>query len=672
MRLFRSNWEKLTSDPSILEAISGYRLEFEQGVHPVQHGQLFPYRLNEGEKTAVDEEITKLLDKEVIALSEHEEGQFLSNIFTREKKDGGHRMILDLSNLNEYVVKRHFKMDSFETARALITQDCYMASLDLRDAYYSVPIAECDRKFFKFCWNNQLYNFKVLANGLSSGPRLFTKLLKPPLSKLRSMGHVITAYIDDSLLVGLTEEKASNAVQDTAKLLEALGFIIHPEKSVFTPRQEIEYLGFKIDSKKMTVTLPTARKLDVKMVCDTLLGDDRHTIKRVAMVVGKLVAALPGVQYGRLHYRSLEQDKIKALKLNHGHYDRHMTISKEAKRDLQWWIDHVDTAYSYICRSKPDVYLTSDASGKGWGASDGTTHIGGRWNADEALKAARNEINYLELLAAFFALKALCCNMYDKHIQLSIDNTTAVAYIAHMGGSKSQDCNELAKQLWKWCIARNIWVSVVHLPGVQNIVADRKSRVFEDQTEWMLDRVIFRELYSEFNPTIDLFASRNNAQLPRYVSWFPDPGAEAVDALSLDWSALNFYAFPPFCIIGKCLQKIVQDEAEGILIVPKWPTQSWFPQMLNLLIQDPILLPRTKSLLTQPVSGEVHPLNNSLVLLACRLSGNPFKVREYHKTLQTLSYHPGAVQPNCSMRFTYESGYNFVLENKLIQCKQMP
>ena len=115
------------------------------------------------------------------------------------------------------------------------------------------------------------------------------------------MGHVITAYIDDSLLVGLTEEKASNAVQDTAKLLEALGFIIHPEKSVFTPRQETEYLGFKLDSKKMTVTLPTARNL-MFMVCDTLLGDDRHTIKRVAMVVGKLVAALLGVQYGCLHY----------------------------------------------------------------------------------------------------------------------------------------------------------------------------------------------------------------------------------------------------------------------------------------------------------------------------------------------------------------------------------
>ena len=222
-------------------------------------------------------------------------------------------------------------------------------------------------------------------------------------------------------------------MQDTAKLLEALGFIIHPEKSVFTLRQEIEYLGFKIDSKKITVTLPTVWKIDVKMVCDTLLGDNRHTIKRVAMVVGRLITALPGVQYGRMHYRSLEQDKIKAFKFNHGHYDRHMTISNEAKRDLQWWIDHVDTAI-HICRSKPDVYLTSDASGKGWGASDGTTHIGGRWNANEALKAARNEINYLELLVAFFAFKALCCNMYDKHIQLSIDNTTAVAYIAHMGG----------------------------------------------------------------------------------------------------------------------------------------------------------------------------------------------------------------------------------------------
>ena len=146
-------------------------------------------------------------------------------------------MILDLSDLNDFIVYRHFKMDTFDTVRSLITNNCYMASLYLRDAYYSVPIASVDRKFLKFSWNNSLYHFKALPNGLSAGPRLFTKILKPRLTKLSAMDHVITAFIDDSLIVARTKEQATKAVHDTAKYLESLGFIIHPVKSVFTPVQ---------------------------------------------------------------------------------------------------------------------------------------------------------------------------------------------------------------------------------------------------------------------------------------------------------------------------------------------------------------------------------------------------------------------------------------------------
>jgi len=673
LRFFRSNWEKITSDPTILEAIDGYKLEFKQGCKPVQAKYPYPYKLSNEERLAVDDEIQKLLDKEVIALSDNEEGQILSNIFTRKKKDGGHRMILDLSGLNEFVVYRHFKMDTFETARALITQNCYMASLDLRDAYYSVPIANSDTKFFKFSWNNSLYHFRALPNGLSSGPRLFTKLLKPPLAKLRSRGHVITAFIDDSLIVARTEGQAAKAVHDTAKHLEDLGFIIHPDKSVFKPVQEIEYLGFKINSKNMTVSLPSSRKLDIKTVCMDLLqiGSRKPTIKKVAMVIGKLVAALPAAQYGPLHYRALEQDKIKALKENHGHYDRRMNISITGKQDLQWWIEHVDVAYSSISKPKPDIHLTSDASGRGWGSSNGTTHIGGRWNLTEAIRAARNDINYLEMLAAFFGLKSFCSNVQNVHVKLSVDNTTAVAYINHMGGSKSQDCNELAKHIWDWCIERNIWLSVVHLPGVQNIIADRKSRHFEEETEWMLDPQVFQKLQLQFNLAIDLFASRLNTQLPRYISWKPDPGAEAVDALSVDWGSLNFYAFPPFCLIAKCLQKIIQEEAEGVMIVPKWPTQAWFPQMLSMLTQDPITLPRAESLLTKPMTGEIHPLNSKLILLACRLSGKPWNTQAYQEQLLTSCYHHGEVQPRHNTAPTSTSGFTFALEDKLIVCKQM-
>lgn len=485
------------------------------------------------------------------------------------------------------------------------------------------------------------------------------------------MGHVITSFIDDSLLIGRSVDETAKAVQDTAKYLEDLGFIIHPDKSVFSPVQEIEYLGFVINSREMKICLPAARKTDISTACTNLLTEYKPTIRNVAAVIGKLVAALPAAQYGPLHYRALEHDKIQALKRNAGHYGRHMKISREGKQDLEWWIENVEITYSCISRDKPDLHLTSDASGQGWGASDGTTHIGGRWNATELLIAARNEINYLELLAAFLGLKAFCRNMFNKHVKLSIDNTTAVAYIAHMGGAKSHDCNSLAKQLWEWCIERNIWISVVHLPGVQNIDADRKSRQFQDETEWMLHREVFELLKLQFELSIDLFASRINTQLAEYISWKPDPGAVAVDAFSLDWGPLEFYAFPPFCLIGKCIQKIIQDEAEGLLIVPKWPTQAWFPQMLGLLTHDPIVLPRIQDLVTQPGSGRLHPLSNSLILLACRLSGRPSKQQDYQQQLQTSCYRHGETRQKHNMLYTSTSGYNFVLGDCLIQCTQM-
>ncbi|KAK6181898.1 hypothetical protein SNE40_009676 [Patella caerulea] len=81
------------------------------------------------------------------------EGQFLSPIFTRPKRDNPteYRMILNLKKLNEFISYHHFKMDTFESALRLIKPDCYLASIDLRHAYYSVPMAQEHQKYLRFC-----------------------------------------------------------------------------------------------------------------------------------------------------------------------------------------------------------------------------------------------------------------------------------------------------------------------------------------------------------------------------------------------------------------------------------------------------------------------------------------------------------------------------------------
>ena len=115
------------------------------------------------------------------------------------------------------------------------------------------------------------------------------------------------------------------------------------------------------------------------------------------------------------------------------------------------------------------------------------------------------------------------------------DNTTAVAYVRNMVGSHSLPCNDIVRQMWDWCIPRNIWLSLGHTPGEINVIADQASRVFDDSTEWKLNVAIFNRIVNILGtPTIDMFASRLKYQLTPYVSWLPDPHAMAIDAFTLD------------------------------------------------------------------------------------------------------------------------------------------
>ena len=151
-------------------------------------------------------------------------------------------------------------MDNLTSATQMMTRGCYMASVDLRHAYYSVPIKAEYRKYLKFKWKNQLYQYTCFPNGLSNCPHHFTKLMKPVYATFRSQGYLSTSFIDDSYLQGNTLEECTENVAKTAELLDSLGFIIHKEKSVLKPCKELRYLGFALNSEDMTVTLPEERK----------------------------------------------------------------------------------------------------------------------------------------------------------------------------------------------------------------------------------------------------------------------------------------------------------------------------------------------------------------------------------------------------------------------------
>ena len=281
----------------------------------------------------------------------------MSNIFVREKKDGNHRMILNLKPLNKHVKYRHFKMDSLSSVLKLVSKDIWMSSVDLIQAYYTCPVAKEHQKYLKFYWKGVLYKYTCFPNGLAFCPRKFTKLLKPVFSKLRLQGHVVSGYIDDTFLAGDSEPDCWDNVKDTVALLQKLGFVIHPDKSSFKPQKTLTFLGFVIDSQNMTVSLTREKKtLKLKTLCRKIYKKKKVTIRKVAQLLGNMTV----VMFAPLYYRTIEIEKSDALMKAKGNYDQKMTLSENAKRDLLWWIENIDHSYNMISRDSPNLIMFTD------------------------------------------------------------------------------------------------------------------------------------------------------------------------------------------------------------------------------------------------------------------------------------------------------------------------
>ena len=119
-------------------------------------------------------------------------------------------------------------------------------------------------------------------------------------------------------------------------------------------------------------------------------------------------------------------------------------------------------------------------------------------------------------------------------------------------------------------------------PGVT--ICDSRQRIstLQSSAEWRLNRSVFLAVMNLYGPCkVHLFASRLNFQHPHYISWRPDQYTVATDAFRVQSMDVQAYAFPPFALIGRCLQKMRQEGSTVVLIAPVWPSQSWYPWHLG-------------------------------------------------------------------------------------------
>ncbi|XP_075307052.1 uncharacterized protein LOC142368762 [Odontesthes bonariensis] len=614
-------WAALAASPWVVKTISrGYRLQFA-AVPPRFAGII--YSQAQGESARVlQEEILSLLNKGAICVVPPAQCQsgFYSRYFLVPKRGGsGIRPILDLRALNKYLRKYKFRMLTHASLLRLVRQNDWFTSVDLKDAYFHIPIYPPHRKYLRFAFQGICYEYRVLPFGLSLSPRVFVRCTEAAIAPLRRQGIRLATYLDDWLLLAQSEQEARAHTRILIRHLSDLGFVINAEKSMLSPAQGIIFLGLSLDSVTFTARL-SGDRVKAFRACLALFRPGKSVQFRLCLrLLGLMASAILVVHLGRLHMREFQLWVASCGLDPVRHGARRVLVTPGCARALRHWrvpsfLTHGVPMGSVLSRK----VVTTDASLTGWGGIHEGRSVRGRWSVD----LQRSHINFLELSAVFLSLKHFLPSLMGHHVLVRTDNTTTVAYINRQGGLRSRQLHMLARRLILWSCGRLLSLRATHVPGVLNTGADLLSRGAPVYGEWTLHPEIVEQIWARFGrAVVDLFASRDNTQCALFYSLRSMDSPLGVDALAHAWPRERLYAFPPLALIPPTLSRVREHGHALILIAPHWPAMHWLTEIYQLMCAQPWQLPLRRDLLSQGGGAVFHPHPEHLALWAWPLSG---------------------------------------------------
>ncbi|MEE9220528.1 MAG: reverse transcriptase domain-containing protein [candidate division NC10 bacterium] len=540
-----------------------------------------------------------------------------------KKNTSDMRTVIDLSLLNKYIACPTFKMHTPASIIASLRNGQWVVSLDLKDAYFQIPIAPVSGKFLRIRWLDVTYQFTSLPFGLSIAPRLFTKLFAPLECYLNQQGMTASFYIDDWLLSTDTQEESAQSLNTTFSVTNKLNIRVNVPKSVLVPTQCFVHLGMLFDLHEGFVRPTPERIARILDRMESLLVKP-NTARLWLSALGLLNSVYTVVPLARLHVRPLQQylrsqwsqaqDQLSA-------WISPPDPESAAASAAHWFRDEANLNKGHCLQDAPaQIFLFTDASLQGWGAHLEGHSAFGKWRPhQEGL-----HVNLLEMLAVKLGLEFLRKFIQGRHVTIMTDNSSVMSYIKKEGGTRSHTLLFFTNLVFEYAQSIQVTLSAQHIPGRLNVLADALSRSDSAQpTEWCLHPRLARQIRSAFPEVyMDLFATRINKMFPVFVSPFPDSMAWKVDALSFEWNQIEAYAFPPFPLIAETLGRIARaHHCFVLLIAPLWPTRKWFTPLLALLCDSPRSIPFSPDMLVQGKFRK-HPLGPGLHLHAWPLSSD--------------------------------------------------
>lgn len=634
---FNKNWERLLPDSWVRNVISeGYKIEFTSSPPRMDKLRSTPVPALPEQRQALEEEILGLLHKNAIYVAGPDPGPlYRSTFFLAPKKPDRWRPILNLKLLNKlYVRPARFRMETLKQIIPALRPNMWATSVDLRDAYLHIPIHKNFHRFLAFRYRGTDFCFRALPFGLSTAPRVFTRVTRTVLAYLRCRGLQVYAYLDDWLVVADSEEACHDATLQVLNLLQDLGWVVNYEKSALSPTQKLTYLGAVLD-------FSTGRAYPSPQRIETLTSQVNEAIRRPRLrarewlqLLGQMASLVDVLPFCRLFMRPIQLHLLSFFKPSLHPMSLRVPVSSQVQNHLLWWTIPSNLDHGVVFQEIRNLTsITTDASLSGWGAIWGSRTLSGHWTKPER----DSHINFLELQAVYMAIQHWAPLLRGHQVTAFSDSSTTVAYINHQGGTKSTKLCSRTWDLLHLCRRWNIHLRASHLAGVNNNMADALSRGRLHGNEWALNQTWADLIFQKYGrPQVDLFATEENAKLPTFVSRRFNPKAWAVDALSIPWDSLYAYAFPPFCLINRVLLKLKRSNMDLLLVAPHWPNQPWFPIVLSLLVDLPFKFPPSRRLLLQGKGRIWHEDPSLLHLSVWKLSSIPSRRQDFLQRLQRL------------------------------------
>ncbi|XP_069616023.1 uncharacterized protein [Ranitomeya imitator] len=387
LKQFRQQWEEITINTWAIKLISsGLTLDF---IRTPPDSFLLTTLRSRPQQEALETEVKTLLRKQVLVeVPSSQRGRgFYSPLFLINKPDGSFRTIINLRKLNSFIRPKTFKMESIRSAIKNLFPNCYMVVLDLKDAYYHIPIHYLFQQFLRVavCIEGQIRHlqYKAMPFGLSMAPRVFTKLLLEVMSFLRVKDTLVIPYLDDLLIVGKDPLQCEQRLREVVVSLQSLGWLVNWEKSRLQPVKCQKFLGLLLDSADQICKLPEDKKISIVDKVSLAIENRSMSLRQSMSLLGSLTSCIPAVQWAQAHTRPLQKFILEEDIKNRGCLDRTVYLTTEVLHSLRWWLNQKNLSKGVLWIISPSSIVTTDAGPKGWGAHFKDQWVQDLWSSSE-------------------------------------------------------------------------------------------------------------------------------------------------------------------------------------------------------------------------------------------------------------------------------------------------